>query len=93
MLNFSNNGTTQIVWVLWMGKKPEDFIQKPEDSGRHFYNYKNRCSIVLLALVDANLKFLYIHVGTNGRVSDGGVFNKASLKKGIYSNYLKDQCS
>ena len=64
------------------------YIQKPENSGSHFYNYKNRCSIVLLALVDANLKFLYIDVGTNRRVSDGGVFNKSSLKKAIDSNYL-----
>ena len=65
------------------------YIQKPENSGSTFYNYKKSCIIVLLALVDANLKFLYsIDVGTNLRVSDGGVFNKSSLKKAIDSNYL-----
>ena len=64
------------------------YIQKPKNSGSHFYNDKNRCSIVLLALVDANLKFLYIDVGTNRRVSDGGLFNKSCLKKAVDSNYL-----
>ena len=29
--------------------------------------------MVLLALVDADLKFIYVDVGTNGRISDGGV--------------------
>ncbi|GFW79609.1 protein ALP1-like [Trichonephila clavipes] len=39
--------------------------------------------IVLLALVDANLKFLYVDVGTNGRVSDGGVWGKSKLRQAI----------
>ncbi|GFU01491.1 protein ALP1-like [Trichonephila clavipes] len=40
-------------------------------------------SIVLLALVDDNLKFLYVDVGTNGRVSDGGVWGKSKLRQAI----------
>ncbi|GFW84474.1 protein ALP1-like [Trichonephila clavipes] len=39
--------------------------------------------IVLLALVDANLKFLYFDVGTNGRVSDGGVWGNSKLRQTI----------
>lgn len=35
--------------------------------------------MVLLALVDANKKFLYVNVGANGRASDGGVFSRSSL--------------
>jgi len=35
-----------------------------------FYNYKGDYSVVLLALVDAQLRFIYVDVGTNGRVSE-----------------------
>ncbi|GFY41288.1 RNA-directed DNA polymerase from mobile element jockey [Trichonephila inaurata madagascariensis] len=48
-----------------------------------YRNYKEFFSIVLLALVDANLKFLFVDVGTNGRVSDGGVWGKSKLKQAI----------
>jgi hypothetical protein len=34
---------------------------------------------VLLAVVNAEYKFLYVDVGCNSRVSDGGVFNRCSL--------------
>ena len=34
---------------------------------------------MLLAVVDAEYKFLYVDVGCDGRVSDGGVFNRCSL--------------
>lgn len=43
---------------------------------------------MLLALVDANYKFLYVDVGTNGRISDGGVFRKCSLFRAMASNKL-----
>ncbi|GFT47805.1 protein ALP1-like [Trichonephila clavipes] len=52
-------------------------------SGATYRNYKGFFSIVLLALVDANLKFLYVDVGTNGRVSDGGVWGKSKLRQAI----------
>lgn len=46
----------------------------PRNAGSSFYNYKKQNSIMLLTLVDADYKFIYVDVGTNGRVSDGGVF-------------------
>lgn len=55
-------------------------INPPLRSGSMFYNYKGDYSVVLLALVDADLRFIYLDVGANGRVSDSGVWNKCSLK-------------
>ncbi|GFY13454.1 protein ALP1-like [Trichonephila clavipes] len=41
-------------------------IKPPSHSGATYRNYKGLINIVLLALVDANLKFLYVDAGTNG---------------------------
>ena len=49
-------------------------IQPPPNCGSLYYNYKGYHSIVLLALVDANGKFMYIDIGANGSCSDAGKF-------------------
>ena len=43
---------------------------------------------MLLALVDADYKFLYVDIGCNGRVSDGGVFKNSSLYAALENNTL-----
>ncbi|GFY39518.1 protein ALP1-like [Trichonephila inaurata madagascariensis] len=58
-------------------------IKPPPHSGATYRNYKGFFSIVLLAVVVANLKFLYVDVGTNGRVSDRGVWGKSKLRQAI----------
>lgn len=63
-------------------------IEAPSNSGSMFYNYKGTHSIVLMALADADYKFTYIDVGCNGRISDGGVFNRCSLSKALEENTL-----
>ena len=60
----------------------------PVNSGSYYFNYKHSFSIVLLALVDANYRFIYIAVGCNGRISDGGVFRNSSLSLPLSQNSL-----
>ena len=56
-------------------------MMKPWKSGSLYYNYKGTCSIVLMALVDADLKFIAISTGSYGRNSDGGIFSRSNLGK------------
>ena len=58
------------------------------NSGSYYFNYKSSFSTVLLALVDADYKFLYVNVGCNGRISDGGVFRNSCLSSTLSLNTL-----
>ena len=51
------------------------------NSGSTYFSYKNFFSIVLLALVDADYKFIYVGIGCQGLISDGGVFKNCDLYK------------
>ena len=63
-------------------------IKPPSNSGSYYFNYKHSFSVVLLAVVDADYKFLYIDVGCNGRISDGGVFRNSTLSTALEQNTL-----
>jgi len=63
-------------------------IEPPPNSGSLYYNYKQYHSIVLMALVDAQHRFLFVDIGCYGRVSDGGVFNSCGLSSGLERNSL-----
>lgn len=41
-------------------------IQKPSKSGSTFMNYKHTFSVVMLAIVDSDYKFMYVNVGAQG---------------------------
>ena len=63
-------------------------IKRPIKSGSLYFNYKQYFSIVLFAIVDADYKFLYIDVGCNGRISDGGIFANSSIYRSLEANDL-----
>lgn len=65
-------------------------IFAPNDSS-DYYNYKGAHSIVLLALVDDDYCFSYVDIGTNGRASDGGVFERSGLGQALERNTLNYQ--
>nr|XP_033501871.1 protein ANTAGONIST OF LIKE HETEROCHROMATIN PROTEIN 1-like isoform X2 [Epinephelus lanceolatus] len=64
------------------------FIQPSANSGSMYYNYKSRFSIILMAVVDANYKFVYASAGTQGRVSDAGVFAQSDLRAAMDKGLL-----
>lgn len=62
-------------------------IESPILSGTEFYNYKGTFSLVLFAVVDASYNVIYVSIGCQGRISDGGVFKSTSFQK------LRENCS
>ncbi|KAB0803707.1 hypothetical protein PPYR_00677 [Photinus pyralis] len=63
-------------------------ITPPKNSGAFYRNYKGYDSLVLLAVVDADYKFLMVDFGTNGRVSDGGVIENTKFYKKLIDGKL-----
>lgn len=63
-------------------------IEAPPNSGADFFNYKKTFSVVLLALVDANKKFIFVDVGGYGKNSDASLFNTSQLGKKLNDGSL-----
>ncbi|XP_050310637.1 uncharacterized protein LOC126746421 [Anthonomus grandis grandis] len=54
-------------------------IKCPPNSGSNYYCYLKKFSIVLLAIVDHEYKFVCVDVGGYGKNSDGGIFEASSF--------------
>lgn len=63
-------------------------IKKPDNAASEYFNYKKTHSIVLMGLVDANYKFLYINCGAKGSNSDGGVWSRTKFCQKMYDGSL-----
>ena len=63
-------------------------IRCPKNVASHYCNYKGFHSVILLALVDAKYKFLWVDVGINCSSSDAQIFNVCDLRSGIVDDTL-----
>ena len=63
-------------------------ITSPAKSGSLFFNYKSTFSINLMALVDANYRFIFVDIGQYGSNADGPVFQKSEFGKLYLKNEL-----
>nr|XP_022911495.1 protein ANTAGONIST OF LIKE HETEROCHROMATIN PROTEIN 1-like [Onthophagus taurus] len=64
-------------------------IKKPGNSGSHYFNYKKTHSIVLMLIADANYEIIMADIGSNGRISDGGVFTATNFYERLEENRVK----
>ena len=58
-------------------------MKAPAGEGSNYFNYKGFHSVILLGLVDADYKFLWVDVGANGSSGDAQVFKNSELKAAI----------
>jgi len=57
-------------------------IKKPKNSGSEYFNYKGFFSMILMALVDGDYRFMWVDVGTRA-TCDSAVFNASTLKESL----------
>lgn len=63
-------------------------IISPINSGSEYINYKGIFSIVLMALCDADYCVTYSNVGSQGRISDGGVVSNCFVYAALENKTL-----
>ena len=63
-------------------------MKKPKKSGSDYYNYKSFFSLVLLALIETEHRFLWIDCGSSESSSDEHIFNRGDLNEKIEDGSL-----
>lgn len=54
-------------------------IKRPPKSGSNYYCYLNKFSLVLMAIVGPEYKFICVDIGGYGKNSDGGIFEVSNM--------------
>jgi len=67
-------------------------IRCPSNSGSLFHNDKDFFSIVLLAMVNANYKFVAVDIGSFGKEGGSGIFLKSNMRKQILDGSFGFSC-
>ena len=65
------------------GPRQEAHCHEEAKEIRQYYNYKGFFFLVLLALVDAKDRFLWIDCGSSGSCSDEQILNRSNLREKI----------
>lgn len=60
-----------------------------KEFGSNYWCYKGTNSFILMAIVDANYKFIFVDVGINGRIGDAGIWMRSDLRRDIENNIIK----
>jgi len=63
-------------------------ITKPPKTGSDYYNYKKFFSKVILAVVDAQKKFVYVDVGAPGSCGDATLFAESPFRRSAEAGTL-----
>ena len=71
---FENTGTSPTASGAWTGNMSAN-------SGSLYHNFKGGFSVVLMALVDANLEFIYVDAGQCWRHTDRGIWRNCALNQ------------
>ena len=64
-------------------------MKKPKKTGSDYYNYKGFFFVVLLALVDAEHRFLWIDCGSVCSCAEAQLFNRSELREMVEDGTLR----
>ena len=62
-------------------------IKKLPKTGSLYHNYKDFFSVLLMALGDAEYRFRWVDIGTEGSSSDAQIFNIIQLREKLDNRF------
>ncbi|CAH2007214.1 unnamed protein product [Acanthoscelides obtectus] len=63
-------------------------IKRPNNGGSNYWCYLHKYSIVLMAIVGPDYKFICVDIGGFGKNSDGGIFETSNMGKRFEQNLM-----